>query len=50
MNLEKQIKSRKLITYKSIKIKDKNYKVFPCYFPVGRGNPKLAIELLNKIS
>jgi len=22
-------------------------KVLPCYFPVGRGNPKRAVEILN---
>ena len=25
-------------------------KVIPCYFPVGRGNPKKAIELLRLIN
>ncbi|MFV1917208.1 MAG: uracil-DNA glycosylase family protein [Patescibacteria group bacterium] len=28
----------------------KNIPVYPCYFPVGRGNPKLAIEVLRKLA
>jgi len=46
-HLEKQNKSKSLILYDSIEINNKRYKVFPCYFPVGRGNPKKAAEILN---
>lgn len=44
---EKQKRSNKLITYDSVPINGKKYSVFPCYFPVGRGNPKKAVELLQ---
>jgi uracil-DNA glycosylase family 4 len=44
---KKQIESKKLILYDSKEINGKVYKVFPCYFPVGRGNRKEAIELLS---
>ena len=29
-----------------VEIKKKKYKVFPCLYPIGRGNPKQAIEML----
>lgn len=29
-----------------IKIKDKTFKVFPCYYPIGRGSPKKAVQML----
>jgi hypothetical protein len=28
-------------------VNERSYKVIPCYFPVGRGNPKRAVELLR---
>lgn len=30
-------------------INGQNYPVFPCYFPVGRGNPPKAIEMLRYV-
>jgi len=44
---KKQLKSKRLITYKSKNILEKNYKIFPCYFPVGRGRKKEALKLLK---
>jgi len=34
---------------KSIDILDKKYDILPCYFPVGRGNLKEALEILKYI-
>jgi len=41
-------KTRELISY-DLNINAFKTKVIPCYFPVGRGNPKKAIELLKFI-
>ncbi len=30
-----------------LNIKDKSFKIIPCYFPVGRGDPKRAAKLLS---
>lgn len=49
-HLENQRKNKEIITYDSIPIKNKVYKIFPCYFPVGRGNPKQATELLSRLT
>jgi len=46
----KQRESKELILYESKEINGKTYKVFPCYFPVGRGNRKEAIELLGIVN
>ncbi|MBD3259242.1 hypothetical protein GF371_01265 [Candidatus Woesearchaeota archaeon] len=46
-HFEKQRQSDRLITYDSVPIDRRTYPVFPCYFPVGRGNPKKAVELLQ---
>lgn len=40
------MESGKLHTFKT-KTSEKAYDVIPCYFPVGRGNPKRAIDLLK---
>jgi DNA polymerase len=40
------MKTKKLKTY-DLKLGSKTYKVVPCYFPVGRGDPKKAIEILK---
>lgn len=37
------------ITYYNIKINEIKTKVIPCYFPIGRGNPKKAVEILKFI-
>jgi len=44
---EKQMKSDKLITYPTIPVSGKSYNMYPCYFPVGRGDRKRAVELLQ---
>jgi uracil-DNA glycosylase len=44
-----EIRRGKDITRKSISIMGKNYPVIPCYFPVGRGNPSKAVEILRHI-
>ncbi len=33
----------------SVDISGKKYPIYPCYFPVGRGNPKKAEETLKEI-
>jgi uracil-DNA glycosylase family 4 len=33
-----------------IEINSKKFKVIPCYYPIGRGNPERAIEILKKIA
>jgi DNA polymerase len=40
------MKTKKLKAY-DLKIGSKTYKVIPCYFPVGRGEPKKAVEILK---
>lgn len=40
------MKKKQLKTF-DLKINSKTYKVIPCYFPVGRGEPKKAIEILK---
>lgn len=44
-----------IITTKNIKpyeitVNNKNYKVIPCIYPIGRGNPKQAVEMLKIIN
>jgi len=36
--------------YQSKPILGKEYKILPCYFPIGRGNPKKAIKILYYIN
>lgn len=43
----KSVKASKINLYKSIPIGGKRYKVFPTYFPTGRGRPKESIEILK---
>lgn len=43
------VKSGKLKTY-DLLINATKTKVIPCYFPVGRGNPERAVELLRLIN
>ncbi|MBD3303909.1 hypothetical protein GF343_02095 [Candidatus Woesearchaeota archaeon] len=40
------MKTKKLRTY-GLKIDSETYKVIPSYFPVGRGEPKKAVEILK---
>jgi uracil-DNA glycosylase family 4 len=44
---QNQISSTDLLTYPSIPVLDEVFQVFPCYFPVGRGDRKRAIDLLK---
>ena len=44
---ENQISSVDLLTYPSIPVLGETFRVFPCYFPVGRGDRKRAVELLK---
>ncbi|MBI2620745.1 hypothetical protein HYW61_00775 [candidate division WWE3 bacterium] len=43
---DESIKNNTLKTF-SLNIGSKNLKIIPCYFPVGRGNPKRAAKLLS---
>lgn len=45
---QRAVKSRTLQGY-SLKLDGFRTSVIPCYFPIGRGNPKRAIELLKLI-
>jgi len=45
---ERATKSGILITY-PIQVGDFKTRVIPCYFPIGRGNPERAIELLKLV-
>ncbi len=42
------VKTGKVKLY-SITINNKNYKVIPCLYPIGRGNPRQAVEMLKII-
>jgi len=42
-------KKGKIITY-NLDINSKQYKLIPCYYPIGRGNPAKAIEILRLIN
>lgn len=44
------IKIREYKLYKSRLILGKKYNVLPCYFPIGRGNPKKALRILSYIN
>jgi len=45
---ERATKSKTLTTY-HIRVGDFKARVIPCYFPIGRGNPERAIELLKLV-
>lgn len=42
-------KEKGLLKIYNIKVNSFEAKIIPCYFPVGRGNPKRAIEILKSI-
>ncbi len=44
-----QVVETNKIQFYNIEINSKQYKVIPCFYPIGRGNPKLAIEMLKII-
>lgn len=37
------------LNHYNLQLNDSSYKVIPCYFPVGRGNPKRAVKLLSML-
>jgi DNA polymerase len=39
--------ANKVLKYHDLEISNKIYKLVPCYFPVGRGNPKRAVKILS---
>lgn len=43
------IQKKNALIFYEIKINSKKYKVIPCYYPIGRGNPEKAIEILKRI-
>lgn len=43
---DQSIKSQSLDTFE-LEFEGQKFKIVPCYFPVGRGNPKRAVELLK---
>jgi len=43
------IQKKNALIFYEIKINSKRYKVIPCYYPIGRGNPEKAIEILKRI-
>lgn len=45
---DKMMKSKNLSIYDT-KINSFHAKIIPCYFPVGRGNPKRAVDILRLI-
>lgn len=45
----KRIRDNTYQPIKSIDILGKKYDILPCYFPVGRGNPNEALEILRYI-
>ena len=46
----KKIMANKALRHYDLEISNKVYKLIPCYFPVGRGNPKATIEILSLLS
>jgi DNA polymerase len=39
----------KVLKKYNLEINDRKYNLVPCYFPVGRGNPKAAIKILSML-
>ena len=44
----KKVMNGKPVSQKT-KIGRKEFDVHPCYFPIGRGNPRRAVEMLYRI-
>lgn len=42
-----EVQKKKRLRNFDLEINSKKYKVIPCYFPVGRGDPKKATEILK---
>ncbi len=45
----KEVVSTNNVRFYSIIVNGKEYKVIPCLYPIGRGNPKQAVEMLRII-
>jgi uracil-DNA glycosylase len=45
----KVMQTGRLITYSSL-VNSTSFSVIPCYFPVGRGDPKRAVDILKLVS
>lgn len=43
------VAKNKRLKFYNVKLNDFNVNVMPCYFPIGRGNPNKAIELLRHL-
>lgn len=50
MEYYKDVVSSGKVKFYTITVNNKNYKVIPCPYPIGRGNPKQAIEMLRVIN
>ncbi len=44
-----EVVSTNKVKFYSIMVNNKEYKVIPCLYPIGRGNPKQAVEMLKII-
>lgn len=49
VRLNNYLEAKSYQSLESVKIVNKVYPVLPCFFPVGRGNPKKAIKILSYI-
>ena len=45
---QESVRRNALKTY-NLQCEHSSYRVIPCYFPVGRGNPKRAAKLLSML-
>jgi len=43
------VKKKNIPIFYELKINSKKFKLIPCYYPIGRGNPDKAIEILKII-
>ncbi|MBW3003252.1 hypothetical protein KY328_04735 [Candidatus Woesearchaeota archaeon] len=43
------LRKNKTLKIEKIKINNKEFKVIPCYYPIGRGNPDKALEILSRL-
>jgi uracil-DNA glycosylase family 4 len=44
------VKKKGNVIHYDLEINSKKYRLIPCYYPIGRGNPKKAVEILKLIS
>lgn len=45
-----QVKQTNELLFYNLTINSRTFKVIPCYYPIGRGNPEKAIEILLKVN